>query len=100
MTLPFREQIPLTSGFTPDSFVIKGTRSYRMLTFNPGLIWKGFQRYKRSSNQFLTVFYGLQVLLLALFRLILLLQVRLDGFVLCIEVTQVLGVKRQRGYIY
>lgn len=99
MTLHFREQIPPTSGFAPDSFVIKGTGIYCTLTFNPGLIWKGFQWKKRSSNQFLTVFYGLQVLLLALFRLVLLLQIRLDGFVLCVEVTQVLGVKRQRGHI-
>lgn len=51
-----------------------------------------------KGNQFLTVFYGLQVLLLALFRLILLLQVRLDRFVLCIEVTQVLGDKRQKDH--
>lgn len=51
-----------------------------------------------KGNQFLTVFYGLQVLLLALFRLILLLQVRLDRFVLCVEVTQVLGDKRQKDH--
>lgn len=51
-----------------------------------------------KGNQFLTVFYGLQVLLLALFRFILLLQVRLDRFVLCIEVTQVLGDKRQKDH--
>ena len=52
----------------------------------------------KKSNQFLTVFYGLQVLLLALFRLVLLLQVRLDGFVLCVEVTQVLGDNRQKDH--
>lgn len=44
-----------------------------------------------GSDQFLAVLDGLQVLLLALLGLVLLLQVGLDGFVLCIEVTQVLG---------
>lgn len=55
---------------------------------------------EKKGNQFLTVFYGLQVLLLALFRLILLLQVRLNGFILCIEVTQVLEAKTQKDHIY
>lgn len=98
VTLHFRQQMPPTPGFAPDGFVIKATWSYCRLTLNPGLIWKGFKQ-KRSSNQFLTVFDGLQILLLALFWLILLLQVRLDGFVLCVEVTQVLGVERQRGHV-
>lgn len=44
-----------------------------------------------GSDQFLAVLYGLQVLLLALLGLVLLLQVGLDGFVLRVEVTQVLG---------
>ena len=47
-----------------------------------------------GNDQFLPIFYGLQVLLFAFLGLILLLQIGLDGFVLGIEVAQVL---RGRG---
>lgn len=50
-----------------------------------------------STNQFLAVLDGLQILLLALLGLILLLQIRLNGFVLCIEVTQILKKRRGKG---
>lgn len=48
-----------------------------------------------STNQLLPVLDGLQILLLALLGLILLLQIRLDGFVLCVEVTQILRGERK-----
>lgn len=49
-----------------------------------------------STDQLLPVLDGLQILLLALLGLILLLQIRLNGFVLCIEVTQILRERRER----
>lgn len=45
---------------------------------------------ERGTDQLLPVLDGLEVLLFALVGLVLLLQVGLDGFVLGVEVTQVL----------
>lgn len=47
-----------------------------------------------SNDQLLPILDGLQILLLALLGLILLLQIGLNGFVLCVEVTQVLRERR------
>ena len=49
-----------------------------------------------SNDQLLPVLDGLQILLLALLGLILLLQIRLNGFVLCVEVTQILREREER----
>lgn len=48
------------------------------------------ERKERGTDQLLPVLDGLEVLLFALVGLVLLLQVGLDGFVLGVEVTQVL----------
>lgn len=50
---------------------------------------------QRLLYQFLSVLDALQVLLLTLFRLVLLLQVRLDGFILSVEVAHVLQEKER-----
>jgi len=43
----------------------------------------------RTNDQLLTIFYRLQILLLALLGFVLLLQIRFNGFVLSVEVAQV-----------
>lgn len=50
-----------------------------------------------GTDQFLPIFYGLQVLLLAFLGLILFLQIRLNGFVLSIEVAQILRKRERKG---
>lgn len=54
-----------------------------------------------TNDQFLTIFYGLEILLPAFLGFILLLQVRLNGFVLGIEVAQILRLRgrRKKGQI-
>lgn len=64
-----------------------------------GCSGRGFTT-ENGSDQFLAVLYGLQVLLLALLGLVLLLQVGLDGFVLGIEVTQVLGQENTGNWLW
>lgn len=50
-----------------------------------------------GTDQFLPIFYGLQILLLAFLGLILFLQIRLNGFVLSIEVVQILRKRERKG---